>query len=72
MLLPPGDTSYLTPDYINSLEITSFNGNIHYIDSDHKLYEIIVSSKTRLMGFDTETRPSFKKISIMVISHSAG
>jgi ribonuclease D len=61
MSLPIDDTSYLTPDYINSLEIISFNGNIHYIDSDNKLYEIVMSSKTRLMGFDTETRPSFKK-----------
>lgn len=61
MSLPPGDISYLTTDYINSLGIISFNGNIHYIDSDNKLSGVTLSSNIRLMGFDTETRPSFKK-----------
>ncbi|MCA1980608.1 MAG: 3'-5' exonuclease domain-containing protein 2 [Calditerrivibrio sp.] len=60
MLQQLDDTAYLTPDFINSLEVVSFSGKIHNIDSDNKLKNLEIGCSD-ILGFDTETRPSFKK-----------
>lgn len=60
MLLQLDDISYLTPDFINSLDLIEFSGKIYNIDNDSKLKEINLTN-FKILGFDTETRPSFKK-----------
>jgi len=54
------DRLFLTIEDINSLDVIVFNGIIHYIDSDAKLNSLIFPTDT-YVGFDTETKPSFKK-----------
>jgi ribonuclease D len=52
----------LEREYINSLDILRFEGKIHIIDNDRKLKETIRKLiKFNKIGFDTETKPSFKK-----------
>ncbi len=47
---------------INLLPITHFDGEILLIDSMDEFYKVIHELKNQqLLGFDTETRPSFKK-----------
>lgn len=49
-------------DYINSLPILRFNGRISVIDNEDKLREICDQLSTEsLLGFDTESRPAFRK-----------
>lgn len=52
----------ITPDEINLLPIGRFNGKILLIDTIEK-YNAIKSDlkKHKLFGFDTESRPAFKK-----------
>lgn len=52
--------TYPSNEEINRLEIISFDGVIHYIDSDLKLYNIQLPNE-KFIGFDTETKPSFEK-----------
>lgn len=52
----------ITKEEINVLPRKSFNGEIIYVDSPeafHKFFPEINGNK--LLGFDTETKPSFKK-----------
>ncbi len=43
------------------IRFISFPGKIHLIDSDQKLLEVSsLLEESRQLGFDTETRPSFK------------
>lgn len=43
------------------IRFISFPGTIHLIDSDQKLQQVVTLLKEcRQLGFDTETRPSFK------------
>jgi ribonuclease D len=49
-------------DYINSLPILRFSGKIELVDTKDKLNDIcIFLSKQIHLGFDTESRPAFKK-----------
>lgn len=46
----------------NKPALIRFEGKIHLIDSDQKLAEVAEALKTATrFGFDTETRPSFRK-----------
>jgi ribonuclease D len=52
----------ITHDEVNSLPLKAFEGKIVLIDDPAKLDKAIQEvAKHRLVGFDTETRPSFKK-----------
>jgi len=53
-------SNFLSTEDINNLEVISFEGEILYIDSDEKLKNIELPDD-KLVGFDTETKPSFKK-----------
>jgi len=47
---------------VNKLPLKFFEGPIHVIEDDDQLHSIIPRLKaSRYLGFDTETRPSFKK-----------
>ncbi len=49
-------------DVINALPIRSFEGEIYFIQNEKELNEIFpVLKNTEILGFDTETRPAFKK-----------
>lgn len=58
-----GETQiYLTRDQINQLPLHRYDGVVRLIGSDEDLAQTIPSlSKEKLFGFDTETRPTFKK-----------
>ena len=52
----------ITKDEIAKLETETFQGKIYIIDSIAKAKKAIdFLSKQDLIGFDTETRPSFRK-----------
>ena len=52
----------LSKEYINSLPIIKFTGNTSVInDSDSAEYAIEFLKNEKLIGFDTESRPAFKK-----------
>lgn len=52
----------ITHDEVNSLPLKAFEGKIVLIEDPSKLEKAVQEiSKHRLVGFDTETRPSFKK-----------
>lgn len=59
------DFSYKTSiskEEINELPVNSFSGEIFYIDTYDKLEMVLPKiQKEEVLGFDTETRPSFKK-----------
>lgn len=64
----------LTKEELNELETESFSGNIHIVDTEEqaiKACEYLMQQK--IVGFDTETKPSFIKgeihhVSLMQIS----
>ncbi len=61
MRLFPSITN-LENEQINTYPIQSFKGTIHIVDSDETMnYAISYLKKCSIIGFDTETRPSFKK-----------
>ena len=46
---------------ISALPLRSYTGHIHVIDSDAKMHAAVRSlGNEEILGFDTETRPSFK------------
>ncbi len=52
----------LSKDEINSLDIVAYKGPIHVICSQQDMLNAVNElSKEEILGFDTETRPSFKK-----------
>ena len=52
----------LSKEHINTLPILSFEGKIHLITESKDLGEAIKKlRKASVLGFDTETRPTFKK-----------
>ncbi len=54
--------STITKEEINQLPLVRFEGPIHLIDSPEKLPEAIEQlMKEPVLGFDTETKPSFTK-----------
>lgn len=52
----------ISKDEINVLPLKSYTGSIHVIDSDAKMSAAVqVLGGEKILGFDTETRPAFKK-----------
>ena len=52
----------LTKEYVKSLPVISFKGRIHLIEKRKDLEKAIkILSQEKVLGFDTETRPNFKK-----------
>jgi ribonuclease D len=52
----------ITADEIRTLELKSFDGEIAVVDNIHDFKKVIGRFRnSSLLGFDTETRPSFKK-----------
>ncbi len=52
----------LSKEHINTLPILSFEGNIHLITESKDVSEAIkILRQESVLGFDTETRPTFKK-----------
>lgn len=52
----------ISKEEINTLPIETFNGKIEIIDTNEKVKPAIdVLRKSKVLGFDTETRPSFAK-----------
>ena len=52
----------ITKENLNKLPIRSFEGKIHIVDNDEKVDEaVIFLLNQKVIGFDTETKPVFKK-----------
>jgi ribonuclease D len=52
----------ISSEEIRDLELKSFEGDIFVIDDIHQFKRVIKRlENSRLLGFDTETRPSFRK-----------
>jgi len=52
----------ISRDELNSLPLDSFNGNIRVIENLEGVNEVLpLIWKAKCLGFDTETRPSFRK-----------
>lgn len=59
----------ITPEEINNLPLKTFQGKITVISEAEKLPKILKEiEKQKVVGFDTETRPSFKKGQIYQVS----
>ncbi|MBN1133221.1 MAG: 3'-5' exonuclease domain-containing protein 2 [Bacteroidales bacterium] len=59
----------ISREEIDRLEIRSFDGRVHLIDSPGKFQRAYPSIKAEsILGFDTETRPSFRKGTVHDIS----
>lgn len=57
--------SKITKEEIVTLPVESFPGHIVVVDRPEEVGQAVrILSASRCVGFDTETRPSFKKISI--------
>jgi len=54
--------STISKEEIRELPLIVFEGNIHIIDTNEKINEAVTKlNKETLLGFDTETRPVFRK-----------
>mgnify|MGYP002386112165 FL=1 len=52
----------VTDDELRKLPVLQFNGRVTLVDSMQKFHRVIGDiGKPAILGFDTETRPSFKK-----------
>jgi ribonuclease D len=52
----------ITHEEINDLEVCQFGGTIHLIESrEHIAGAVKIIRNHRIIGFDTETRPNFRK-----------
>ena len=52
----------ISRDELNSLPLNSFKGNIRVVEDLKGINEVLpLIRKARYLGFDTETRPSFRK-----------
>ncbi|MFA6142050.1 MAG: 3'-5' exonuclease [Candidatus Omnitrophota bacterium] len=52
----------ISKNEINDLPCKTYTGSIHVIDSDSKMHSAVQSiASEKVLGFDTETRPAFKK-----------
>lgn len=59
----------LSNEEINELPICQFNGGIFVIDSFEKLDDCLpLLENKKILGFDTETKPSFKKGKVNPVS----
>lgn len=51
----------ISKEEINALPLKSYGGATHLVDSDAKMHAAVRALSTeKVLGFDTETRPSFK------------
>jgi len=58
----PGFDRRMTKEEINNCPIRKWNGPVHVIRSSKKMaYAVEHLSREAILGFDTETRPAFKK-----------
>jgi ribonuclease D len=58
----PKRENRLSRDYINALPVIRFNGEVVLVDQEEQAEEIIGNlGQEEYVGFDTESRPSFKK-----------
>ncbi|HBB92240.1 MAG: hypothetical protein A2X22_06600 [Bacteroidetes bacterium GWF2_49_14] len=61
--------SHIEPDEINALPLTSFSGAIHVINTREEADSAVkILKRHRFIGFDTETRPTFKKGNLNPVS----
>ena len=52
----------ITKKEINDLPVIYFKGKIHLCDNEKKINDAAIKlNKEKIIGFDTETKPSFKK-----------
>jgi ribonuclease D len=52
----------ISKNEINDLPRKTYTGSIHVVDSDAKMHSVVQSlASEKVLGFDTETRPAFKK-----------
>lgn len=59
----------ITPDEINDLPLKTFQGKTYVISEAEKIPKILKEiCRHKVVGFDTETRPSFKKGQIYQVS----
>ncbi len=59
----------ITPEEINSLPLKTFNGRTHVVTNRDQLTAIVKEvASHEVVGFDTETRPSFKKGQLYQVS----
>ena len=58
----PGFDRRMTKEEINNCPIRKWNGPVHVIRSSERMIEAVeLLSRESILGFDTETRPAFKK-----------
>ncbi|MFO7844806.1 MAG: 3'-5' exonuclease [Bacteroidales bacterium] len=68
--------NHITNAEINNLPLYQFNGGVFVIDTFEKLdYYLPLLQEQKILGFDTETKPSFKKgvvnqVSLLQLSSS--
>jgi len=54
--------NYVPKEDVKNYPLIEFNGNIHVIDSRSSLINSCkILSNSKILGFDTETKPAFKK-----------
>jgi len=59
---PKFESLTITPDEINAMPLMRFEGPIHLIDKKEDIEGMVEKmSQQPVLGFDTETKPSFKK-----------
>jgi ribonuclease D len=62
MMMNKTFSANITIEEIKELDLSWFEGEIFLVDNIEKFYQVIPKlQKARLLGFDTETKPSFKK-----------
>jgi ribonuclease D len=55
-------TRKLSPDEINRLPMAAYDGTIHVVETPEQVESAVHALRhERLLGFDTETRPTFRK-----------
>ena len=60
--LRPGFDRRMTKEEINNCPIRKWNGPVHIIRSKEPMTDAVEQlSREAILGFDTETRPAFKK-----------
>jgi ribonuclease D len=59
----------ITPEALNLLPLTQFEGDIVVVEQEEHLIDVLAQLKNeKVLGFDTETKPSFKKGSMNRVS----
>jgi ribonuclease D len=61
--------SHIEPEELNALPLSSFEGKIHVVDTPEAINAAVQRLRRQAyLGFDTETRPSFKKGKVNPVS----